>query len=246
MKILEKIQQYRQRLNDEVAKIPVAGEILTTDVKSLVYATLVGIGLLGTPNYANAANVDAEVSASQESAGLDVKVAGKAEPFKLFFRYITSGTARDDVSPTTIFADAKYDLGNGLEAVARTHTVGNNVTPRAGIGYGAKSGDLSGYTQATASAVEGPDGQWLPNGQVYAVGNYTPSISDNVNARLSLENLSTFNQDGNMLSIQNGRAGFDHKSGYGAGIGFKAVEQGPHISVRDAQISPIIYARCRF
>ena len=204
-------------------------------IKRIVAGVALAASLLGTGSNLARAN-SAEVMVGNTSTTLDVKVGTKVAPkTSLFVRNRTTVDYENQVSNFGL-ADLSYNLIGGLDAVAEVQMIpGAELIPRVGLGYFNKVDDLNFYGLATA----GLSGEKI-DAEFFASLSYTPKIPEDLQLKLSLEDISNFGQEGHNFSIQRFRAG----------LGINQYEAGLATDLTEAagEINPTVgaYAKINF
>ncbi len=193
-------------------------------IKRMVAGVALAASLLGAGSNLARAN-SAEVMVGNTNTTLDVKVSTEVAPkTNLFVRNRTTIDYENQVSNFGL-ADLSYNLIGGLDAVAEVQMIPEaELIPRLGLGYFNKVADLSCYGLATA----GLSGEKV-DAEVFASLSYTPKITDDLQLKLSLEDVSNFGQEGHNFSAQRFRAGLGVEQ-YEAGLAADLTEAAGEIS----------------
>jgi hypothetical protein len=219
----------REKLNDYVSRIPVVGDVLTTEVsaKGLGMIALGATLAFGAPSYAAAemptkpAHGAVEVMAGQETGTLDAKFAIPVAPkLNAFTRHRVTSDYDGNVGSFHV-ANLSYNVVDGLSVVAEVDAIpGVGLDPRLGAQYFKKVGDVSMFGLVSQSAK--PDGLNLTSLTNVC---YTPTLKGDLSLVLGVENVSNFNDEGHNFSTQRLRAGVGYK-GLQGGIAADLTEVG--------------------
>ena len=151
----------------------------------------------------------AELLAGQDSSTVDVTAVAPVGPLKLVNRSRMT-TGYEGESGFFNLTSLGYNVGKGLSVFVRGDTTANGFTPRAGVSYGNKVGDVNIFA-GTGISAEG-------NSDTLVRVEYTPTILDKIRGMLGLETITNFNKGEHNFSVQRARAGVNF-DGLEIGVG---------------------------
>ena len=175
---------------------------------------------LGVYGQSTSAKGSVELMGGLESSTLDTKVLKNISKKIAFFnRNRITSNAKGNIS-TFHIAKLGYKVIDNLGITAgMMGTSKGGISPQVGLEYFFKKGDFKFYQLALSSLKKDPTIMSLTN------VSYSPELKKNLGLVAEFENVSFFNKEGNLVSLQRPRLGVKYK-GFQAGVAVDFSENG--------------------
>ncbi len=215
----------RMKIEKEIREPKVPRRVwrrIATATKLFIGGAVLAAGLMLVPGTARADSI--EVMAGNNKTTVDIKAAAQLTEKVGLFARLRPSVDYTGTLDTFGLMDLYINLFGPIDFVVEGQLAGGQLTPRGGLQYFGKFGDLAVYNLITFGLGAGKDVE------VQTILTYTPKLNDTLGLLMKAENITNFGKEGNTYTLQRLRLGLTaDRFGVGGAVDLLELGNDPRI-----------------